>query len=73
VVGVDGARPAASLASGHADRRDIVHHGPKHGRVVGVGGGEHHGKGQAASVAGQVQLGPLLAAADRICAGQRPL
>jgi hypothetical protein len=46
---------------------------PKHGRVVGVGGGEHHGKGQAASVAGQVQLGPLLAAVDRICAGQRPL
>jgi hypothetical protein len=73
LVGVDGARPAASPASGHADRRDVVHHGPKHGGVVGVGGGEHHGKGQAASVAGQVQLGPLLAAVDRICAGQRPL
>jgi len=53
--------PAGGVAGAWAcGSAGVVHHGPKHGRVVGVGGGEHHGKGQAASVAGQVRLVPCL-------------
>jgi hypothetical protein len=64
--------PAPPPPAGHPDRWDVVQHRLQHGRVVRVGRAENYRQRQAASIAGQVQLGPLLAAIDRVCAGQVP-
>jgi hypothetical protein len=72
LVGVDLAGPAAPPPAGHADRRDVVQHRLEHDRVMGVGGTHDHRDRQAAAFAGQVQLGPALAAIDWVCAGQVP-
>ena len=72
LVGVDLGWPAPPAAAGHADRGDVVQHGLEHGRVVGVGRTQHDRDRQPAALTSQVQLGPLLAPIDRVCAGQVP-
>jgi hypothetical protein len=73
LVAVDLGGSAPPAAGGHPDGWDVVQHGLEHGRVVGVGRAEDHRQRQPAAVTGQVQLGPTLAAIDRVCAGQVPL
>jgi hypothetical protein len=65
-VGMDLAGPPAPPLGRHQDRRDVVQHGLEHGGVVGVGSADKQRQRQPAAVAGQVQLGPSLAAIDRI-------
>ncbi len=52
------------------DRRDGVDEGEQLGRVVGVGGREPDGQGNAVPVDDQVVLGAGLAAVGRVAAGQ---
>ena len=72
LVGVDLGRPGPPAPAGHPDRRDVLQHGLRHRRVVGVGRADHHRDRQPAGVTGKVQLGPRLAPIDRVCAGQVP-
>jgi hypothetical protein len=68
LVSMDRLWTGAPLPRWRADRWDVVEDRCQHGGVIDVGGGDHRGQWQPATLADQVKLGPGLAAIDRICA-----
>jgi hypothetical protein len=72
LVRIQLAGPAAPPARRRAHRRDVTDHRLKHGYVREVGGGHRRGQRQPLPLTDQLELGPWLAAIDRICADVVP-
>ena len=66
LVGVELGWQPAPPTSGRPDRRNVIDHGGQQRPVGRVGRGDRDRQGQAGGIGHQVQLGPWLAAVDRI-------
>ena len=66
LVGMELGWQLAPLASGRPERRNVIDHSGQQRPVGRVGRGDRDRQGQAGGIGQQVQLGPWLAAVDRI-------
>jgi len=72
LVRIQLAGPVAPPARRRAHRRDVVDHRLQHGHVRDVDSGHRCGKRQPVPLTDELDLGPWLAAIDRICANVVP-